>query len=104
MGKIIQTDKIDKFIKINYTEIPSFEIINNIGDPQYAIVNLNESQYSDFPANITIIKFNKINNTTIRRHTNYFYSILIIYLNDESTELLFSQKIWYYSADLIQNI
>ena len=93
MGKITFTDKIDKFIKINYTEISSFEIINNIGAPQYAIANLNESQYNNFLSNINTIKFNKMNATNIKKHANNFYSILIIYLNDEKTELLFNQKI-----------
>ena len=93
MGNITFTDKIDKFIKINYTEISSFEIINNIGEPQYVIGNLNESQYNDFPSNINSIKFNKMDNINIKRHANNdFYSILIIYLNDKKTELLFNQK------------
>ena len=63
------------------------------------MANLDESQYNDFPANINTIKFNKLDNTNIKKHANIFYSILIIYLNDEKTDLLFKQKEGHFYID-----
>ena len=92
IGELIFTDKIDKFIKINHKEISSFEIINIIGEPHYFIAYINETQYNDFPRNINKIKFNELNDMIIKRHANYFYTILILSLNDDKTELLLNQK------------
>ena len=92
IGELIFTDKIDKFIKINDKEISSFEIINIIGEPHYFIAYINETQYNDFPRNINKIKFNELNDMIIKRHANYFYTILILSLNDDKTELLLNQK------------
>ena len=92
LGKISYVDKFDKFIKINYTEIPYFEIINNNPQKtQYAIANINETQYNNFPLNINKIKFNKLSKLAIRKHLNYFFAILIINLSEEKIDISFKE-------------
>ena len=85
-------DVNDKFLLINWENYDSITINIKEKNPKFLISELTENQKNNFIKEFQNLNFSRVENLNIIKPTNNKYSVLMIELNQEGTEINFEEK------------
>ena len=77
----------DKFYIINWKKIETVAITIKNKNPVFLLAHISESQSTNLLKNIQNYQFDEIDNLTISKPEEYYYSILMIELSEYNTEV-----------------